>query len=77
ACSKALGTGFRNGVFWRDMEVVPEPSGKPTLLLHGGALERLLTLIPEGMDPQVDVSLTDEAGLAHAMVIISANPAKR
>lgn len=74
ACSKALGTGFREGVFWRDMEVVPEKSGKPTLVLHGGALERLNSLIPDGMIPQVDVSLTDEAGLAHAMVIISANP---
>ncbi|WP_420547639.1 holo-ACP synthase [Curvivirga sp.] len=74
ACSKALGTGFREGVFWRDMEVVPEPSGKPTMRLHGGALKRMMSLIPEGMEPQVDVSLTDEAGLAHAMVIISANP---
>lgn len=74
ACSKALGTGFREGVFWRDMEVVPEKSGKPTLVLHGGALERLNSLIPDGMTAQVDVSLTDEAGLAHAMVIISANP---
>ncbi|MTI09016.1 holo-ACP synthase [Curvivirga aplysinae] len=74
ACSKALGTGFRQGVFWRDMEVVPEPSGKPTMRLHGGALKRMMSLIPDGMEPQVDVSLTDEAGLAHAMVIISANP---
>lgn len=74
ACSKALGTGFREGVFWRDMEVVPEKSGKPTLRLHGGAYKRMMSLIPDGMTPQVDVSLTDEAGMAHAMVIISANP---
>lgn len=75
ACSKALGTGLRQGVFWRDMEVVPLPSGKPTMRLHGGALERLHALTPVGMVPQVDVSLTDESGLAHGMVIISAVPA--
>ncbi len=74
ACSKALGTGFRKGVFWRDMEVVPLRSGKPTLLLHGGALTRAKTLVPEGYAPLVDISLTDESGLAHAMVILSAEP---
>ncbi len=74
ACSKALGTGFRKGVFWRDMEVVPLRSGKPTLLLHGGALARAKTLVPEGYAPLVDISLTDESGLAHAMVILSAEP---
>lgn len=74
ACSKALGTGFRMGVFWRDMEVVPLKSGKPTLFLHGGALKRALSLMPEGYVPMVDVSLTDESGLAHAMVILSAEP---
>ena len=74
ACSKALGTGFRQGVFWRDMEVIPLASGKPTLHLQGGALARLQFLTPERMRPMVDVSLTDEAGLAHAMVIISAVP---
>ena len=73
ACSKALGTGFRDGVFWRNMEVVSQPSGKPELVLSGGALKRLHDLVPAGMSPQIDVSLTDEAGLAHAMVIISAN----
>lgn len=72
ACSKALGTGFRKGVFWRDMEVVPLPSGKPTLVLHGGAKARAESLMPPGHVPLVDVSLTDEAGLAHAMVILSA-----
>ncbi len=74
ACSKALGTGFRDGVFWSDMEVVSLPSGKPTLVLKRGAKTRLDSLIPEGMTAQVDISLTDESGLAHAMVIISANP---
>ena len=74
ACSKALGTGLRRGVWLSTMEVVPLPSGKPTLVLHGGAQERLMELLPEGMVPHLDVSLTDESGLAHAMVVISAVP---
>lgn len=74
ACSKALGTGFRKGVFWRDMEVVSLPSGKPTLVLSNGALKRAESLMPEGYVPLLDVSLTDEAGMAHAMVILSALP---
>lgn len=74
ACSKALGTGFRKGVFWRDMIVASQPSGKPYMLLKGGALERLNALMPEGWSPQVNVSLTDETPLAQAVVIISANP---
>lgn len=74
ACSKALGTGFRKGVFWRDMEVVPLPSGKPTLELYGGARARAQFLLPDGYAPLFDVSLTDESGLAHAMVILSAVP---
>ena len=77
ACSKALGTGFRKGVFWRDMEVVPLPSGKPRLMLHGGALKRAQSLMPDGYVPLVDISLTDEAGLAHAMVILSAEEAEK
>lgn len=76
ACSKALGTGFRRGVFWRDMEVVPLKSGKPTLVLHGGAKNRAEALMPPGCVPLVDISLTDEAGLAHAMVILQAAPAE-
>ena len=74
ACSKALGTGFRKGVFWRDMEVVPLPSGKPTLNITGGARDRLLSLTPAGFRPQANVSLTDESGLAQAVVILSAVP---
>jgi len=74
ACAKALGTGFRMGVYWRDMEVVHLPSGKPTLQLTGGAKAVMDRLAPEGMHPVVDVSLTDEIPLAHAMVIISALP---
>ena len=72
ACSKALGTGLRRGIFWCDMEVVPLPGGKPTLVLHGGALSRAEGLMPPGRVPMVDVSLTNEAGLAHAMVVLSA-----
>ena len=75
ACSKALGTGFRQGVFWRDMEVVHLRSGKPTLELRGGALARMQKLTPDGMRAQVELSLTDESGLANAMVIIFAVPA--
>ena len=75
ACSKALGTGFRKGVFWRDMEVVNLPSGKPTMLLTGGAAERLQSLTPSGMTIQIDVSLTDEPPTAQAIVIITALPA--
>ena len=75
ACSKALGTGLRDGVWLTSMEVVPLHSGKPTLQLHDGALKRLEELTPSGMVPHLDVSLTDESGLAHAMVVISAIPA--
>jgi holo-[acyl-carrier protein] synthase len=72
ACSKALGTGFRRGVFWRDMGVVNLRSGKPTLALTGGAAERLTELTPIGMTAQIDLTMTDEPPLAHAVVIISA-----
>ncbi|WP_298727914.1 holo-ACP synthase [uncultured Ferrovibrio sp.] len=74
ACSKALGTGFRKGVFWRDMGVVNLTSGKPSMALTGGALARLQTLLPPGYEAQIDVSLTDEPPLAQAIVIISARP---
>ena len=75
ACSKALGTGFREGVFWRDMGVENLPSGKPYLTLTGGARRRLDKLTPSGMTAQVDLTLTDEAWLAQAVVVISAIPA--
>ena len=75
ACSKALGTGFRAGIFWKDMGVVNLPSGKPTMALTGGALERLKAITPPGMVPQIDVSITDEEEMAYVIVIISANPA--
>lgn len=76
ACSKALGTGFRQGVFWRDMGVVNLPSGRPTLHLTGGARQRLVDLTPEGMDVRIDLTLTDDFPLAQAIVIISAIPMK-
>lgn len=72
ACSKALGTGFRRGVFWRDMGVVNLPSGKPTMVLTGGALVRLEEITPAGMTAQVDLTITDDFPLAQAIVIISA-----
>ena len=74
ACSKALGTGIRMGVFWRDMAVTNLNSGKPTLLLTGGAAKRLDEITPKGMIPQIDISMTDEPPLAQALVIISALP---
>ena len=74
ACSKALGTGFRAGIFWKDMGVVNLPSGKPTMALTGGALERLKAITPPGMVPQIDISITDEEEMAYVIVIISANP---
>lgn len=74
ACSKALGTGFRNGVFWRDLGVVNLPGGKPTMKLTGGALKRLKEITPPGMDVQIDLTITDEPPIAEAVVIISAIP---
>ena len=74
ACSKALGTGFRRGVFWRDMGVVNLPSGQPTMKLTGGAAARLAELTPAGMAVRIDVSLTDDPPIAQAIVIISAVP---
>jgi holo-[acyl-carrier protein] synthase len=75
ACSKALGTGFRRGVYWRDMGVVNMASGKPTMELKGGAAKRLAELVPTGMTAQIDVTITDEPPIAQAFVIISAVPA--
>ena len=75
ACSKALGTGFRHGVYWRDLGVVNLPSGKPTLELTGGAARRLVELTPDGMKAVIELTLTDEPPLAQAIVIITAVPA--
>jgi holo-[acyl-carrier protein] synthase len=72
ACAKALGTGLKSGVFWRDMGVVNLPSGQPTIELTGGAAERLCRMIPNGWIPAISLSLTDDYPLAQAIVIISA-----
>ena len=74
ACAKALGTGIRRGVFWRDMGVVNMRSGQPTMALTNGALDRLNAIIPEGMRPVIHLSLTDDKPYAQAFVIIEAVP---
>jgi len=74
ACSKALGTGFRRGVFWRDLQVANLASGRPTMVLTGGAAIRLRELVPDGMVAAIDLTMTDDHPLAQAMVIISAVP---
>lgn len=73
ACSKALGTGFNQGVFMKDIGVVNAASGAPTLKLTGGALEKLNSLVPEGKSPVIHLTLTDEPPLAKALVIIEAH----
>ncbi|MDG1437505.1 MAG: holo-ACP synthase [Emcibacteraceae bacterium] len=72
ACSKALGTGFAKGVYWKDMEVVNDELGKPIMRLSGGALKRLELLVPDGLEAQIDLSLTDEYPMAQAIVILTA-----
>ncbi len=74
ACSKALGTGFRRGVFWRDMGVVNMRSGAPTMALTNGALDRLKEITPEGHRAVIHVTLTDDHPYAQAFVIIEAVP---
>ena len=74
ACAKALGTGFRSGVFWRDMGVVNLPSGRPTMSLTGGAARRLDAITPDGHRARIDLTITDDYPLAQAIVIISALP---
>ncbi|MBW0152771.1 MAG: holo-ACP synthase [Phenylobacterium sp.] len=74
ACSKALGTGFRRGVFWRDMGVANMPSGAPTMALTNGALKRLQEITPAGHRAVVHVTLTDDHPYAQAFVIIEAVP---
>ncbi len=74
ACAKALGTGIRNGVFWRDMGVVNLRSGQPTMALTGGAKMRLDALLPPGTEARIHLSLTDEPPYAQAFVIIEAVP---
>lgn len=74
ACSKALGTGLSFGVYWRDMGVVNLPSGKPTMHLTNGAAKALARLVPAGHEPHIHLTITDDAGLAQAFVIIEALP---
>jgi len=75
AAAKALGTGFRDGVYWRDIGVVNSPLGQPTLALTGGAARRLAAMVPSGMVARIALSMTDEYPMAEAVVIISAVPA--
>jgi holo-[acyl-carrier protein] synthase len=75
ACAKALGTGMRGGVWWRDMGVVNLASGRPTMQLTGGALERLKLLTPKGYEARIDLTIADEGPMAVAFVVISAVPA--
>jgi holo-[acyl-carrier protein] synthase len=74
ACSKALGTGISHGVYWRDMGVVNLPGGKPTMVLTGGALAHLETLVPDNHRPVIHLTITDDHPLAQAFVIIEAVP---
>jgi holo-[acyl-carrier protein] synthase len=77
ACAKALGTGFRCGVFWRDMGVVNLTSGQPTMRLTGGAAERLAAITPSGCAAFIHLTITDEHPLAQALVVIEARPIER
>jgi len=74
ACAKALGTGMRGGVWWRDMGVVNLPSGRPTMKLTGGALRRLEAITPAGFEARIDLTISDEWPLAQAIVVISLTP---
>lgn len=76
ACSKALGTGLRHGVFWRDMGVVNLRSGRPTMVLTGGAAEQLRRITPPGYEARIDLTITDDFPQAQAIVIISGIPIK-
>ncbi|MEM1344585.1 MAG: holo-ACP synthase [Pseudomonadota bacterium] len=77
ACAKALGTGLRMGVAWREMGVVNLPSGQPTLSLTGGAADRLASLIPPGHTPRLHLTITDDPPYAQAFVVIEALPTER
>ncbi|MFW0777347.1 MAG: holo-ACP synthase [Rickettsiales bacterium] len=72
ACAKALGTGFRRGIQWREIEVVTASNGHPSLALHGAARKRLKELTPKGMTAKLHISISDEPPFAQAMVVIEA-----
>ena len=74
ACAKALGTGFNRGVFMKDMGVINQMSGAPTLKLEGGALKRLESITPEGHRAVIHLTLTDDHPMAMAVVVIEALP---
>lgn len=74
ACAKALGTGLGQGVSWRDMGVVNDKFGRPSLVLTGGAAARLASVTPDGYNARVHVTMTDEYPLAQAQVMIEATP---
>jgi holo-[acyl-carrier protein] synthase len=76
ACAKALGTGLRAGVWWRDIGVINLPGGRPTIELTGGAKRRLAALTPTGYEARIDLTMTDEGPTAQALVIISATPSQ-
>ncbi|HKM87305.1 MAG TPA: holo-ACP synthase [Xanthobacteraceae bacterium] len=77
ACAKALGTGLRAGVWWRDIGVVNLPSGRPTIELTGGARRRLEAITPAGCEARIDLTMTDDGPIAQAFVVISAIPLVR
>ncbi len=72
ACSKALGSGISEGVFWKEMGVVNQPNGRPTMELTGGAARRLAEMMPQGHRPVIHLTITDDHPLAQAFVIIEA-----
>ena len=74
ACAKALGTGFSQGVYWRDISVINMPGGRPMMELNGGALARLKSITPPDMIARIHVTLSDEYPMAQAVVVISAEP---
>ncbi len=74
ACSKALGTGIADGVFWRDMGVVNLPGGRPTMKLENGAAKRLADLLPTGYEARIHLTITDDFPIAQAFVVIEAVP---
>jgi holo-[acyl-carrier protein] synthase len=76
ACAKALGTGLRGGVFWRDMGVINLRSGRPSMVLTGGAAAQLKRITPAGFTARIDVTLTDDFPQAQAVVLISGVPDK-
>ena len=73
AAAKALGTGFRKGVYWKDLEVVNLPSGKPSINFYGNSKKQLESLIPRNNIPVVNLSITDEFPYAQAIVTINSN----